>query len=723
MNKTIYNVGKVLNNKEEVVDEVYYKYNVVALNAGLTKHKGDIKFYISADVIKRSIDKWNGIKCFNSHRNEYDKSAYSVANILGYFTDAKWSDEYEGIIGTLYLLKCDKNCQKVSEIIKDGNNIQNMICLSSAINVEYDTDNISEVKEKDNTYYIVPVTEISDVLSLDLITGNDGATDARFIISNINVGDYYIRKPGGKSNMVNKSIANFCAVNNVLYKDISDVLIATNYKVETEDEVIPESILNMALILSKKTNTEETIENADSSTKSKAVESNVTSNNAFVKKDNLESIYDSVYKTMAEASLQSIIDSPNAKPENRSEALRIKQALNNVSKFTSFRTMYKYVCGHSFDDHGFEPFSAIRNAKQLNQFNDLITDKLNNTSIKPVYRLENADVSISTFVIGFGNLMNRILLDLYPLQALNNEVYDICTINYVSDFRQQNRIRIGGFDTLFDVDERDAYQDLGNQTEEVATYTAKKRGGTVSLSWEAMVNDDIGYVSRLPLYIMRACARRLYNFVFNDELDSNGNGGIFRNPLTYGSVRLFGTNNINGTTTNWLGNGLEPSAETVAAARMRMRQLPELDTTSPLGIVPRYVMGVFENEDALYSALNSLIINTTDGAGNVSLPGQMNPYAFVSQVSKYGLQLKTNQLLNSYTVSNQYPIVFFSDKNDLSPYELGFLGTDVPYIAVQDINNSVSAFFQDVIYWKVRHTYSGTVLDRRAMIGANIVQP
>jgi hypothetical protein len=85
----------------------------------------------------------------------------------------------------------------------------------------------------------------------------------------------------------------------------------------------------------------------------------------------------------------------------------------------------------------------------------------------------------------------------------------------VSDFRQQKRIRIGGYGNLPAVAENGPYNALASPTDEQATYAVSKRGGTETISLETIANDDVGVIRRIPMSLGVAAARTLYEFIFD----------------------------------------------------------------------------------------------------------------------------------------------------------------------------------------------------------------
>jgi phage major head subunit gpT-like protein len=79
-------------------------------------------------------------------------------------------------------------------------------------------------------------------------------------------------------------------------------------------------------------------------------------------------------------------------------------------------------------------------------------------------------------------------------------------ITSVADFKQTTRAILGSAPDLERVNELGEYHE-GSLTDDAATLQVEKFGKIVSLSWEALVNDDAGAFARLPQSLGMAAAR------------------------------------------------------------------------------------------------------------------------------------------------------------------------------------------------------------------------
>ena len=100
----------------------------------------------------------------------------------------------------------------------------------------------------------------------------------------------------------------------------------------------------------------------------------------------------------------------------------------------------------------------------------------------------------------------------------------------INDFRTQERTRFGGYGDLPTVAESAAYGALGSPTDEKASYTVAKRGGTEDVTLEMIKNDDVGVIRRIPVKLSRSAKRTLGKFVLDFLAD---------NPKIHDGATLF----------------------------------------------------------------------------------------------------------------------------------------------------------------------------------------
>lgn len=242
----------------------------------------------------------------------------------------------------------------------------------------------------------------------------------------------------------------------------------------------------------------------------------------------------------------------------------------------------------------------------------------------------------------------------------------------VNDFRTQNRVRIGGYGNLPAVSQSGTYNPLTSPGDDAATYAVTKRGGTESVTLEAIRNDDVQAIRRIPVELALAAKNTLYEFVFD----------FFRtNPTIYDTVALY-----HATHNNLFTAAL--SAAEFSAHRLAMLKQTRSGSAKRLATGPATVLVPYELEETAFNIF------------------------------------QRNQNLDKTFVQTQVPniisVSYWTDTNDwctvadpmiLPVLEIGFLdGREDPELFVQDMPNVGSMFSNDQLTYKIRHIYGGAVL-------------
>lgn len=289
-------------------------------------------------------------------------------------------------------------------------------------------------------------------------------------------------------------------------------------------------------------------------------------------------------------------------------------------------------------------------------------------------------VSSATFSDILGDSIARAMIREYGALEAYGDWRWLCDVVPLSDFREQQRTRVGGYGNLPEVAENGPYNPLTTPTDEVAKYKAKKRGGIETVSLEAIANDDVGLLRRIPLALATAAGRTLYEFV-HDFLSLN--------PVIYDGVALFvaGHNNIGTAALD---------ATSFAAARLRMKQQGEQDSAKRLGITLRHLAIPSDLEEKAY---------------DLFVRGSNQDETFVQS------RKPTVHVVDYWTDANNWFAA--ADKSQVPLIELGFYGgKEEPEIFVQDLPTQGSLFSNDQIKYKIRHIYSGAVRDFRGFDGS-----
>lgn len=248
----------------------------------------------------------------------------------------------------------------------------------------------------------------------------------------------------------------------------------------------------------------------------------------------------------------------------------------------------------------------------------------------------------------------------------------IARIGRVSDFRTQERIRIGGYGNLPTVAESGAYNALTSPSDNKATYAAAKRGGTESVTREMILADDVNAIRQIPDELGLAAANTLYEFVFD----------FFRtNPTIYDGIALFHASHSN------LFTGALSSAE-FAAHRLAMKKQVRAGSGKKLGLTPAIVLVPDDLEETAFN----LFVRSTN-----------NDKTFVQNVNPDVIAV------SYWTDANDWHTVCNPDT--MKPIEISFVnGQEDPELFVQDLPNVGSLFSNDKVTYKIRHEYGGAFL-------------
>lgn len=288
-------------------------------------------------------------------------------------------------------------------------------------------------------------------------------------------------------------------------------------------------------------------------------------------------------------------------------------------------------------------------------------------------------LTMSAFDAVLGSSMHRRMVEEYARSPFNTW-RQIVSVVQLSDLRQQHRTRFGGYGDLPQVAEGDPYTALSSPSDEEATYSPAKYGGTESLTWEMVVNDDAGAIRRIPVRLARAAARTLHKFVFDFLAD---------NPTIYDNVALFHDGSHGNLTSTAF------SANEFMGHRRKMQAQTEADSAEVLGLVPRYLIVPSELEETAYDSFK----RTTN-----------NDEKFVQTVAP------TVIVVHEWTDANNWYSV--ADPMDIPTIEIGFYGSEEPELWTQDQPTVGTMFTSDQRSYKVRHVYGGAVLDYRGFQGA-----
>jgi hypothetical protein len=180
-----------------------------------------------------------------------------------------------------------------------------------------------------------------------------------------------------------------------------------------------------------------------------------------------------------------------------------------------------------------------------------------------------------------------------------------CQVGSVPDFKTASRVNLSLFGALDELQELQQYEH-GTFSDLKETITAINHGKKYSISLEALVNDDIGILSRIPTAMGEAANRTIGDAVY--YILKNGTSIT----LNQNSRAIFeATYNK-----NYVTSGAAPSTTTVAAGLTAMATQTD-PSGATLGIRPRFLIHPVALWGTVYPLLNSAEITTSNvGAAN-----------------------------------------------------------------------------------------------------------
>jgi len=253
----------------------------------------------------------------------------------------------------------------------------------------------------------------------------------------------------------------------------------------------------------------------------------------------------------------------------------------------------------------------------------------------------------------------------------------------VNDFKQQERVRIGGYGNLSAIAQGSSYPAITSPTDEHVTYSLSKYGGVETITLEAIRNDDVYALRKIPSRLARAAAQTLHEHILN---------WFKNNSIVYDGKQFFHSDH-----NNLASAALD--ADSLAAARLMMKKQSQQGANKPLGLRARYLLVPSDLESTAYNL-------TRIGYGQTNnIPTFLQEQKIVPIVVDY------------WPDGNNWYLV--ADPKDAVCIELGFLdGRQEPELIISDEPSNGSLFTNDTITYKIRHIYSSAALDYRAAVGS-----
>ncbi len=306
-------------------------------------------------------------------------------------------------------------------------------------------------------------------------------------------------------------------------------------------------------------------------------------------------------------------------------------------------------------------------------------------------------LTTSDFPLLFGDVLDRQVLASY--KAVDPVWKAFVKMSTVRDFKTAKRFAItGGDQTLAEVAEKGEY--LASERDETKYELAvKKYGRQFDISWETLINDDLGALKDTPERFARAAVRTEHTLVTS----------------TYaGNVGLYTVANANVVATALTIASLEAGVMAMASFRDANNE-PIMNRAKILVVPPGLEMTA---RQILTSATKMWLESPAAGP---------TAYPTANVIAQYGLQLIIDPYLAIYgsaaDLTTQWYL--FADPKDIAALEFAHLqGHERPEICMKasdkvtigggPIGPMSGDFATDNVLYRVREVFGGTTLDWRA---------
>ena len=362
-------------------------------------------------------------------------------------------------------------------------------------------------------------------------------------------------------------------------------------------------------------------------------------------------------------------------------------------------------------------------AKQIANFNEklanfigLIGNVSGMSQHKRRYLMKEAETT-SDFPVLFGTVLERVLRQKYSLQQPDWKKY--IKVGTQNDFRTAwDMATYGNRATLNVVKERGEYQERKLQDGKF-TINLQKFGAKFGLSWETIINDDLGAFSDIASDLaLSASLTEAFQatslFAGSSGPNSTLYGASFAHPID-------GVTVTNKYTTNTL------AGTSLLTAITRLKSQKDYDGNPIMFNRIILVTPIALEATAMQLLSNNLLIATALSSTSASVADGPNQIGSTSEniLTKYPITAVTNPWLDIIdTTTGLKTWYLFGDPANGDAIKMNFLrGHENPEV-VQKMSDKISLggapisplegdFDSDSIEWRVRHILGGTQTDPR----------
>ncbi len=289
--------------------------------------------------------------------------------------------------------------------------------------------------------------------------------------------------------------------------------------------------------------------------------------------------------------------------------------------------------------------------------------------------------STSDFPVVLENVLHKMLLASYA--TVPDTWRRFCQVGTVTDFRDHKRLRPGSLSKLDKVGENGELKTKALVDAKSEKIAADTKGNIINVSRNMIINDDLGYFSRLTSDLGKAAARTIEIDVYALLALNSGNGPVMADGNT-----LFHANHSN------IITGAAPSVASFDAIKVKMAQQKDHNNNDILDITPSILLlGV--HQSAAADAVNDSLYD----------PDAAN------KLQKKNTSYKTfRDLVSTARIigNEQYA---FADPSVLPVLEVAFLnGVQTPYLEQEQ------SFQQLGLQWRVYTDYGVGAIDWKGAV-------
>lgn len=390
--------------------------------------------------------------------------------------------------------------------------------------------------------------------------------------------------------------------------------------------------------------------------------------------------------------------------------------------------------GQKLESNAGAQASKIKNFEEkYTGFVELIHNVPGYSSAKREYLLKEAETT-SDFPTLFGTVLERTLRAKYNLQVPDFSKY--VKVGTQNDFRMAwDMATYGNRAALLPVKERGEYQDRALNDGKFVIGLAKYGAG-FGLSWEAVINDDMGAFSDISDDLVLSA--KLTESKYVTQLYAGTSGPLaFSSPSgpqsqQTGLYSAAGTHPIDGTTFDNYSTAFPLTASNLLTAITQLKSQKDVDG-NPI-MFSKIVLVVPQGKEvaALQLMSSSLLIATALTSSNQSTAGAAQIGSTSENIiTKFGLELVVNPWLDIVSGATYGPFSWYLFGTPANGDAVRFnrlRGHETPEVC-QKMSDKISLggapisplegdFDSDSIRWRIRHIFGGTTTDPRFSFGA-----